>query len=115
MRVLIGLPCHTGGGLSRNSMLVPANDLLNGSAPPLWRTTSQPTMARAEDRDGAKQTNQKRRRYRRRSGAPTRGTGPLRLALTGATRSGSAGVESPGSRSAGERYAASKWSQLERN
>jgi hypothetical protein len=36
----------------------------------------------------------KRRCYQRRSGAPTRGTGPLRLALTGATRSGSAGVGS---------------------
>jgi|SRR5258708_2137298 len=35
-------------------------------------------------------------------GAPTRGTGPLRLALAGATRSGSAGVGSPSSRSAGE-------------
>jgi hypothetical protein len=35
-------------------------------------------------------------------GAPTRGTGPLRLALAGATRSGSAGVGSLGSRSAGE-------------
>ena len=38
---------------------------------------------------------QKRRCYQRRSGAPTRGTGPLRLALAGATRSGSAGVGSP--------------------
>jgi hypothetical protein len=37
--------------------------------------------------------NRKRRCYQRRSGAPTRGTGPLRLALAGATRSGSAGVE----------------------
>ena len=54
---------------------------------------------RAEGRDGAKQ---KRRCYQRRSGAPTRGTGPLRLALAGATRSGSAGVGSHGSRSAGE-------------
>src|SRR5260370_42490403 len=35
-------------------------------------------------------------------GAPTRGIGPLRLALAGATRSGSAGVGSLGSRSAGE-------------
>src|SRR5258707_4198347 len=41
-------------------------------------------------RIGAK--NRKRRCYQRRSGAPTRGTGPLRLALAGATRSGSAGV-----------------------
>jgi hypothetical protein len=55
--------------------------------------------ARAEGRDGAKQ---KRRCYQRRSGALTRGTGPLRLALAGATRSGSAGVGSRGSRSAGE-------------
>jgi hypothetical protein len=46
--------------------------------------------------------NRKRRCYQRRSGAPTRGTGPLRLALAGATRSGSAGVGSPGSRSVGE-------------
>src|ERR1700730_16422230 len=46
--------------------------------------------------------NRKRRCYQRRCGAPTRGTGPLRLALAGATRSGSAGVGSPGSRSAGE-------------
>jgi hypothetical protein len=46
--------------------------------------------------------NRKRRCYQRRSGAPTRGTGPLRLALAGATRSGSAGVGSLGSRSAGE-------------
>src|SRR5258707_11116356 len=46
---------------------------------------------RAEGRNGAKQ---KRRCYQRRSGAPTRGTGPLRLALAGATRSGSAGVGS---------------------
>src|SRR6267378_49047 len=46
--------------------------------------------------------NRKRRCYQRRSGAPTRGTGPLRLALAGATRSGSAGVGSPSSRSAGE-------------
>jgi hypothetical protein len=38
--------------------------------------------------------NRKRRCYQRRSGAPTRGTGPLRLALAGATRSGSAGVGS---------------------
>jgi hypothetical protein len=51
------------------------------------------------DHDGAKQ---KRRRYQRRSSAPTRGTGPLRLALAGATRSGSAGVGSPSSRSIGE-------------
>jgi hypothetical protein len=57
------------------------------------------TCARAESRDGGKQ---KRRCYQRRSGAPTRGTGPLRLALAGATRSGSAGVGSPGSRSGGE-------------
>ncbi len=35
---------------------------------------------------------QKRRRYRRRSGACTPLIGPLRLALTGATRSGAAGV-----------------------
>src|SRR5712664_4717499 len=49
------------------------------------------TWARVEGRDGAKQ---KRRCYQRRSGAPTRGTGPLRLALAGATRSGSAGVGS---------------------
>jgi hypothetical protein len=55
------------------------------------------TWDRAEGRGGAK-----RRCYQRRSGAPTRGTGPLRLALAGATRSGSAGVGSPGSRSAGE-------------
>jgi hypothetical protein len=45
---------------------------------------------------------QKRRCYQRRSGAPTRGTGPLRLALAGATRSGPAGVGSRGSRSASE-------------
>src|SRR5258708_39318170 len=32
-------------------------------------------------------SKQKRRCYQRRSGAPTRGTGPLRLALAGATRS----------------------------
>src|SRR6266404_9768885 len=38
--------------------------------------------------------NRKRRCYQRRFGAPTRGTGPLRLALAGATRSGSAGVGS---------------------
>src|SRR5258706_2370498 len=38
--------------------------------------------------------NKKRRCYQRRSGAPTRGTGLLRLALAGATRSGSAGVGS---------------------
>ena len=57
------------------------------------------TWERAEGRDGA---NQKRRCYQRRSGAPTRGTGPLRLALAGATRSGSAGVGSRGSRSAGD-------------
>jgi hypothetical protein len=49
-------------------------------------------LGRTESRDGAKQ---KRRCYQRRSGAPTRGTGPLRLALAGATRSGSAGVGSP--------------------
>jgi hypothetical protein len=58
--------------------------------------------------------NRKRRCYQRRSGAPTRGTRPLRLALAGATRSGSAGVGRPGSRSVGNGYAASKWSQLER-
>jgi hypothetical protein len=40
------------------------------------------------------QPNRKRRCYQRRSGAPTRGAGPLRLALAGATRSGSAGVGS---------------------
>src|ERR1700688_2367611 len=49
-------------------------------------------------------TTQKRKRRccQRRSGAPTRGTGPLRLALAGATRSGSAGVGRHGSRSADE-------------
>src|SRR5258708_3475702 len=35
------------------------------------------------------------------SGAPTRGTGPLRLALAGATRTGSAGVGSRGPRTPG--------------
>jgi hypothetical protein len=45
---------------------------------------------------------QERRCYQRRSGALTRGTGPLRLALAGATRAGSAGVGRLGSRSAGE-------------
>jgi len=44
---------------------------------------------------GSALKNQKRRCYQRRSGAPTRGTGPLRLALAGATRSGTAGVGSP--------------------
>ena len=39
--------------------------------------------------------NRKRRCCQRRFGAPTRGIGPLRLALAGATRSGSAGVGSP--------------------
>jgi hypothetical protein len=39
--------------------------------------------------------NRERRCYQRRSDAPTRGTGPIRLALAGATRSGSAGVGSP--------------------
>jgi hypothetical protein len=66
---------------------------------------------RAEGRDGAKQ---KRRCYQRRSGALTRGTGPLRLALAGATRSGSAGVGSPWLAIRWRGYAASKWSQLER-
>jgi hypothetical protein len=57
-------------------------------------------------------TPQKRRCYQRRFGAPTRGTAPLRLALAGATRSGSAGV---GSRVAIQElgYAPSNWSQLE--
>jgi hypothetical protein len=64
-----------------------------------------------EGRNGAKQ---KRRCYQRRSGAPTRGTGPLRLALAGATRSGSAGVGSPWLAIRREGYAAPKWSQLER-
>src|SRR4029077_13805756 len=50
-------------------------------------------IGRAESRDGAKR---KRRCYQRRSGTPTRGSAPLRLALTGATRSGSAGVGSLG-------------------
>jgi hypothetical protein len=57
-------------------------------------------------------TPQKRRCYQRRFGAPTRGTAPLRLALAGATRSGSAGV---GSLVAIQElgYAPSNWSQLE--
>jgi hypothetical protein len=44
-------------------------------------------------------------------GAPTRGTAPLRLALAGATRSGTAGVGSllPIRK---RRYAPSNWSQL---
>src|ERR1700704_1840157 len=58
--------------------------------------------------------NRKRRCYQRRSGALTRGTGPLRLALAGATRSGSAGVGSPWLAIRWRGYAASKWSQLER-
>src|ERR1700738_4783656 len=72
-----------------------------GSSPIARRCRSSAPAGkhRAERRDGAKQ---KRRCYQRRSGAPTRGTGPLRLALAGATRSGSAGVGSLGSRSASE-------------
>ena len=46
----------------------------------------------SDRRPGAAGPNKKRRCCQRRSGAPTRGTGPLRLALTGATRAGSAGV-----------------------
>ena len=60
------------------------------------------TWARAERAAAGILPNTKRRCYQRRSGAPTRGTGPLRLALAGATRSGTAGVGSPGSRSGGE-------------
>jgi len=39
--------------------------------------------------------NKKRRRYQRRSWCTYAWTGPLRLALTGATRSGTAGVGTP--------------------
>jgi hypothetical protein len=55
---------------------------------------------------------QERRCCQRRSRCTTRGTAPLRLALAGATRSGSAGV---GDLVAvrGRNYAASGWSQLE--
>jgi hypothetical protein len=54
------------------------------------------TWARAERATAGVVPNRKWRCYQRRSGAPTCGT------LAGATRSGSAGVGSPGSRSAAE-------------